>query len=110
MAEKKLSEGKVYLMVTITVSDTRAFNVWWTKESLPYWLKYAKHVGSWVHWVGGPTNASQEIIRMFEFENMTKYIEWGDWLASSEGRNLMKKITSFGTTSQWKLLLPAPTD
>jgi hypothetical protein len=110
VAELSETEKKVYLMITITTDDVRGFNTFWAKESLPYWLKFGiKHVGSYINWVGGPLNADDEIIRIFEFENFKKYGEWEDWLHSSEGQELMKKLRKFNFKSQRRLLHSAPT-
>ncbi len=111
MAEQKITDEKIYLMVTITADDVRAFNVFWTKESLPYWIKFgARHVGSFVNWVGGPTNSDNEIIRIFEFENFAHYGKWEDWLhCTPEGQELLKKLSKYSYKSQRRLLHFAPT-
>jgi len=110
MAAEKITDEKVYLMVTITTDNARSFNEWWTKESLPYWLKFgAKHIGSWVNWVGGPLFADDEIIRIFEFENFDHYGRWEDWLHGPEARELMQNIGSFKIKTQRRLLHSAPT-
>lgn len=110
MAKNKITDEKIYLMVTITTEDTRAFNDFWIKESLPYWEKFgARHVGSFVNWVGGPIFSDDEIIRIFEFENFDHYGRWEDWLhGSEEGQELLKKLGQYKYKSQRRLLHAAP--
>ena len=111
VTEQKITDQKVYLMVTITAEDVRAFNTFWTKESLPYWLKFgARHVGSFVNWIGGPNSPDNEIIRIFEFDNFTHYGKWEDWLHGPEGQGLLNKINDFSIKSQRRLLHAAPAD
>ena len=111
MAEQKITDQKVYLMITITVEDVRAFNVFWTRESLPHWLKFrVRHVGSFVNWIGGPKFQDNEIIRIFEFDNLAHYGQWEDWLHGPKGQELMKKIKDYSIKSQRRLLHAAPTD
>jgi hypothetical protein len=58
--------GKRVLMVTkvsAVWSSLDEFNKYWEKENLPFWLEHgAKHVGSFVNYLGEPKN---QIIRLF---------------------------------------------
>ena len=109
MSDSKITEEKVYLMVTITTDDARGFNTWWNEGSLPFWEKFgAKHIGSWVNWVGGPKQSDDEIIRIFEFDNFDHYGRWEDWLHSSEAKKLMGKIASFNIKSQRSITARCP--
>ena len=99
---------KILHMTKITTQDVRAFNIWWAKESLPHWIKHgAKHIGSYVYKVGGPTNV---IIRLFEWESLAQWEEWNKWLfGSQEGKDLLARIAKFGVLTEASLLIPAPT-
>ena len=86
------------------------FNEYWVKESLPFWLKHgAKHIGSFVNYVGGPIN---ETLRLFEFNNVEHWQQFEEALAKSEeGQNLRRELISrFQLTIERRLLLPIQTD
>ena len=99
---------KILHMIKITTPDPRAFNIFWAKESLPQWIKRgAKHVGSYVYKVGGPTNV---IIRLFEWESLEQWENWNKWLfGSQEGKDLLAKIAEYSVLTEAYLLTPAPT-
>ncbi len=102
-----VAEDKLYLLITVTVDDPRAFNAFWTQHSLPYWLEFgAKHVGSFTDWDG---NETSEIVRMFEFESRARFDEWEDFLRNSPaGRDLMQQLSRFNITTRTRLLRLAP--
>lgn len=99
-------ERKVYLLIKVRVHSglVGEFNEYWAKESLPFWLKHgARHIGSFVNFVGDPTN---EIIRLFEFDNLLQWQQWEKFLAESEeGVNLLKGLSRFISSLERKLLL-----
>lgn len=100
---------KVYEMIKVTVPFDKVgeFNEYWTREALPIWLEHGvKHIGSFLNYVGGPTN---EIIRLFEFENISHWEQWEEFTAggSEEARNLFKGISQYILSVEKKLLLSA---
>ena len=102
-----MAEKKVYLMIKATVHRSnlvREFNEFWGKESLPAWTKHgAKHIGSFTMRAGG---ASNEIIRLFEFESLSHWQQMEDFLVDTEeGRNLAKKLDQGFVISLEKSLL-----
>ncbi len=101
-----MGQNKVYLMVTITAPNIREFNIFWTKEALPHWLKYGKHIGSFTNWVGGPRN---QIIRLFEFESLAKWEEFQEWMSSTpEGQEMTAGIEKHNIVGELRLLRVAP--
>ena len=67
----------------------------------------AKHIGSYVYKVGGPTNV---IIRLFEWESLEQWEKWNKWLfGSQEGKDLLARISKYGVLTEAYLLTPAPT-
>lgn len=102
-----MAEKKVYLMIKAIVHRSnlvRQFNEFWGKESLPVWTKHgAKHIGSFTIRAGG---ASNEIIRLFEFESLSHWQQMEDFLVESEeGRALTKKLgDQFVMCTEKKLL------
>ena len=100
---------KILLMIKITTPDPRTFNIFWAKESLPHWIQHgAKHIGSYVYKVGGPTNV---IIRLFEWESLEQWETWNKWLfGSQEGKDLLARISKYGVLTEAYLLTPAPTE
>jgi hypothetical protein len=96
---------KIYLLIKVNVvrSLLNEFNEYWEKESLPNWIQHgAKHVGSFANLVGGPTN---EIIRLFEFEDIShweKYMEWRG--GSKEGQESLKGLIRFIISLEERLL------
>jgi hypothetical protein len=100
MSKKVLLEVKV--MVHWKLLDE--FHEYWQTKNLPQWEAHgAKHIGSYVNLVGGgPLN---QILRLFEFEDLSKWERFNDWLfgdkfqEATKGRTvppdeLMKYITS----------------
>ncbi len=103
-------DQRVFLMVTITVANKREFNIFWERESLPHWLRYAKHIGSFTYdpYVGGPSN---QIVRLFEYESLDKWVEWEKWLhQTAEGKDLLGRLAKFNIVAEPRLLAPAPTE
>lgn len=98
---------KVYLMIKVrTPFDLVAeFNEFWGRESLPIWVKHgAKHIGSFVSFVGDPIN---EITRLFEFDSVAAWEEWEKFLADSEdGKDLVKRLSRYIVSLERKLLTP----
>ncbi len=103
-----MPDRRVFMMVTVTVANPREFNIAWTKESLPYWEKFCKHVGSFTcnPFAGGPTN---QIIRLFEFESLDRWAEWQKWLHyTDEGVALRASLARFNIVVENKLMASAP--
>ena len=96
---------KIYLLIKVNVvrSLLNEFNEYWEKESLPNWIKQgAKHIGSFVNLVGGPTN---EIIRLFEFEDISHWEKYMEWRRSSkEGQESLKGLIRFIINLEERLL------
>lgn len=103
-----MAEKKVYLMIKVRTPFELVgeFNEFWGKESLPIWLKHgAKHIGSFVNYVGDPIN---EIIRLFEFDSIRKWEEWERFLVDSEeGKNLVQRLSRYIVSLERKLLVSA---
>ena len=100
-----MSEKKVYLLLKVSIDRRQLaeFNEYWARESLPYWLERgAKHVGSFVNYVGEHTN---EILRIFEFDGVPHWEQFEESLRESErGRNLLKGLSRFNYTLKRNLL------
>ena len=100
-----MAEKKVYLMIKVrTPFDlVNEFHEFWGKESLPIWIKHgAKHVGSFVNYVGDPIN---EIVRLFEFDSVAQWEQWEKFLADSpEGKALVKRLSKYIVSLERKLL------
>jgi hypothetical protein len=92
--------GKRVLMVTkvsAVWSSLDEFNKYWEKENLPFWLEHgAKHVGSFVNYLGEPKN---QIIRLFEFDDLSqwdRFMELREEMFDSEqGRQGLQKTLQF---------------
>lgn len=100
-----MAEKKVYLMMKVrTPFDlVNEFNEFWGKESLPIWTKHgARHIGSFTNYVGDPVN---EIIRLFEFDSVSQWEQWEEFLADSlEGKDLVKRLSRYIVNLERKLL------
>jgi hypothetical protein len=92
--------GKKVLLITkvnVIWSSLGEFNKYWEKENLPFWLENgAKHIGSFVNYLGGPKN---QILRLFEFEDLS---QWGRFMKlrekmfdSEQGRQGLQKTLQF---------------
>jgi hypothetical protein len=100
--------GKVFLMVTVSVAEPTEFNTFWERESLPHWLRYGRHVGSWVSHPEG-NGPADRIVRLFEYESLDKWREWTAWLnGTPEGKDLLSQLHRFNIVVQPCLLAPAP--
>ena len=101
-----MGEKKVYLMIKVRTPFELVgeFNEFWGKESLPVWLKHgAKHVGSFMNFVGDPIN---EIVRLFEFDSLSQWQQWEKFLADSEeGKDLVKHLSRYIVSLERKLLV-----
>jgi hypothetical protein len=101
-----VAEKKVYLMIKVrTPFDlVDEFNEFWGRESLPIWIKHgARHIGSFVNYVGDPIN---EIIRLFEFDSIEQWEKWEKFLSGSkEGQDLVKRLSRFIMSLERKLLV-----
>ncbi|MFC1532485.1 NIPSNAP family protein [Thermodesulfobacteriota bacterium] len=68
MAEKRV------LMITkvdAVWNKIEEFHMYWEEKSLPVWEENsAKHIGSFVNYLGGPKN---QIVRLFEFESISAW-------------------------------------
>jgi len=88
-----MAEKKIYLMIKVTVHSgmVNEFNEFWGRESLPLWKEHgAKHLFSFTTLAGGPIN---EIIRLFEFESISKWHEMEEFISGTEkGRELAKRL------------------
>ena len=100
-----MSQTKVYLLIRVNVvrSLLNEFNEYWKKESLPNWVNHgAAHIGSFVNLVGGPTN---EIIRLFEFEDISHWEKYMEWRRNSkEGQESLKGLHQFIISLEERLL------
>jgi hypothetical protein len=100
-----MSQTKVYLLIRVNVvrSLLNEFNEYWKKESLPNWESHgATHIGSYMNLVGGPTN---EIIRLFEFEDISHWEKYMEWRRSSkEGQKSLKGLIRFIISLEERLL------
>jgi hypothetical protein len=96
---------KVYLMIKVRVPFhmVEEFNEFWGRESLPNWIKLgAKHIGSFTNFVGDPIN---EIVRLFEFDNIAHWEKWEKFLAdSAEGKDIVKRLSGYIVSLERKLL------
>lgn len=101
-----MSNKKIYLMIKVKTpfEMVSEFNEFWGKESLPIWLKHgAKHIGSFVNYVGDPIN---EITRLFEFDSVSHWEEWEKFLSrSEEGKDLVKRLSPYIVSLERKLLI-----
>ena len=89
-----MKDNKLYFLIKVTVplDKVTEFNEVWEKESLPVWERYSKHIGSFSNIVGDPQN---QILRFFEFENISKWQELQDFLEDTEeGKALRKKLST----------------
>jgi len=71
-----MSDKKVLMITKVTAvwSRMKEFHEYWHREALPFWTEHgAKHIGSYTGYLGGNKN---EIIRVFEFENLEHYHRW----------------------------------
>ncbi len=97
----------IYLFIQVTPPYDRVkdFNDYWGRESLPYWITQgAKHIGSYQYLAGGPVN---EIVRLFEFDDLTHYQRYQQWLTGSdEGKELLKQLSRFKYTLTQRFLSP----
>lgn len=92
--------GKRVLMMTkvnAIWSSLEEFNKYWEKENLPFWLEHgAKHIGSFVNYLGGPKS---QIIRLFEFDELSKwdrFMELREKMFDSEqGRQGLQKTLEY---------------
>ncbi len=104
-----MQDTRVFMLLTVTVgSNRREFNAAWTKESLPHWEKYCRHIGSFTTnpYAGGPTN---QIVRLFEFESLDHWTAWQKWLHfTDEGAALLGSLARFNIVVEAKLMAPAP--
>lgn len=101
-----MAEKKVYLMIKVRTPFELVgeFNEFWGRESLPIWIKHgAKHIGSFVNYVGDPIN---EIVRLFEFDSVSQWERWERFLADSEeGKDLVQRLSRYIVSLERKLLL-----
>jgi hypothetical protein len=75
-----MSKKRVLLIVKVNVvwRLLDEFHEYWARENLPNWEAHgAKHIGSYTSLVGGPLN---EIIRLFEFEDLSHWEKFHKWL------------------------------
>ncbi|MFT4266172.1 MAG: hypothetical protein QM586_02945 [Xenophilus sp.] len=104
-----MQDTRVFMLLTVTVgANRREFNAAWTKESLPYWERYCRHIGSFTAnpYAGGPSN---QIVRLFEFESLERWTEWQKWLHfTPEGTALRTSLARFDIVVEAKLMAPAP--
>ena len=100
-----MADKKVYLMIKVKTPFELVgeFNEFWGRESLPIWLKYrAKHIGSFVNYVGEPIN---EITRLFEFDSIAEWEQWERFLADDPaGKDLVKRLSRYIISLERKLL------
>jgi hypothetical protein len=94
-----MPEKRVILMVKVTAvwSTINEFHEYWGKESLPTWIEQgAKHIGSFVNWLGAPKS---QIIRLFEFESLSawqKFMQKREKMfASEKGRELIPNLIGY---------------
>lgn len=106
-----MAQKKVLLMVKVTVDFALLdeFNKLWGEEYLPYWGNHgARHIGSYINLVGGPSN---EIVRIFEFENISSWLTFHEWLfhdkleGAGKEETRPSKPTQYVTGFEEKLLV-----
>ncbi len=93
-------ERKRILMITkvnAVWNSLHEFNKYWEMENLPFWLENgAKHIGSFVNYLGGPKN---QIIRLFEFDDLSqwhRFMQLREKMFDSEkGRQGLQKTLKF---------------
>ena len=99
-------KGKVYLMIKVTVpfNLVAEFHEYWGKESLPFWEKFGvKHIGSFTNYIGDATN---EIIRIFEYKSFSHYEKWQKYCLESEDmKPIQQNLKRFITKLERKILL-----
>ncbi len=102
-----MSEDKLYYMAKVTTNNAREFGEVWAKHCLPAWEKLGiRHIGSWTWAAGGPSN---EIVRIFEFNDLAHYGQWVALLDNTpEGRDLISKIHPYIVKLENYLLKFAP--
>ncbi len=96
----------LYEMITVDVIPGRLkeFHDMWLKESLPLWEKHGiKHIGSWETVIG----KSNEVIRLFAFNDLIHYNQWLQFLSEDEeGREIRRKVWSYIAHLDRKILRP----
>jgi len=101
-----MQRRKVYMQLKVTVpyAMLNEFHEYWGREALPVWIEHGvRHIGSFTNYIGDPVN---EIIRLFEFDNIEHFEEWHRWLTESDqGRALMKVNSRFIAKMERKLWL-----
>jgi len=86
-----MSDNKVYLVVTVKIAPllVQEFNKYWIRDCLPFWVKYgAKHINSFVNYCGGSSN---EIYRLFQFDDVNGWGQFEKGLAESEEGKAMRR-------------------
>jgi len=86
-----MSDNKVYLVVKVKITPLliKEFNEYWMRDCLPFWLKHgATHIKSFVNYCGGSSN---EIFRLFQFDDISNWGQFEKELAESEEGKAMKK-------------------
>ncbi len=100
-----MANNKIYLMLKVRVNFEQVdeFNKIWGKQALPVWEQHgAKHIGTFRNYVGDTIN---EMIRLFEFNNILDFHKWQEWTENTEeGQNLKKGHSGPIITLERKLL------
>ncbi|MFC1964145.1 NIPSNAP family protein [Chloroflexota bacterium] len=96
----------IYELITVDVipGKLKEFHDMWLKESLPVWEEHGiKHIGSWETTIG----KSNEVIRLFAFEDLAHYERWMQFLAQDEdGKELRGKVWQYIVQLSRKILRP----
>ena len=68
-----MGEKRVLMITKVDAvwNKIEEFHKYWEEKSLPVWEENgAKHIGSFVNYLGGPRN---QIVRLFEFESISAW-------------------------------------
>ena len=94
-----MTDKKVLLITKVDAVWNRLdeFHEYWERKNLPFWIEHgAKHIGSYVNYLGGQKN---QIVRLFEFDDLphfNRFMELRESMFDSEpGRAAMEKLFPF---------------
>ena len=99
-----MANKKVCLLLNVKAHRElmEEFHEVWGNESLPMWAKHgARHLGSYISYVGDPIN---EIHRIFEFDSLAEFEQWEEYLKDSEeGKALKGRLSKYIISVERKL-------
>ena len=106
-----MARKKVLLLVKVdaNLSSIKEFNEYWERVNLPFWEENgAKHIGSYVNYLGAPKN---QIIRLFEFEDLSqcdKFMQLREKMFNTEqGEESLQQIYTYFKTLEETLWISA---